>query len=293
MLQHANELPKAPSRVLLLGGHGFIGRALAGRLDDADVPVEAPASDVLDLAAGGSGEALSAILRPNDAVVMAAALTPDRGRDVATFMRNLRMTANLCVAIERQPVAHLIYLSSDAVYPFTDARVAEDTPAAPEDLYGTMHRAREVMLESLSVPLAILRPTLVFGGADTHNSYGPNRLRRMAQSEGRIKLFGGGEETRDHIYVHDIAEVIRLVLFHGSYGLVNVATGDSISFDDLARQVGALFEPPADVEHTERQNPVTHRHFDTLALRRAFPKLRFTPLAESLAAAHREMLADL
>jgi hypothetical protein len=44
------------------------------------------------------------------------------------------------------------------------------------------------------------------------------------------------------------------------------------------------------VELTPRQNPVTHRHFDTTALVKAFPTFAFEPLDAGLARAHRDML---
>src|SRR3546814_11446336 len=64
----------------------------------------------------------------------------------------------------------------------------------------------------------LLRPTLIYGAEDTHNSYGPNRLRRMARKDARITLFGAGEETRDHISVDDVYRLILLTLRHRSEG---------------------------------------------------------------------------
>ena len=65
-----------------------------------------------------------------------------------------------------------------------------------------MHLVREVMLRSaLTAPLAILRPTLLYGAADPHNGYGPNRFRRLAAAGQDIVLFGEGEEQRDHVLI--------------------------------------------------------------------------------------------
>ena len=154
-----------------------------------------------------------------------------------------------------------------------------------------MHLAREVMIRTVAkAPVAVLRPTLVFGSTDTHNAYGPNRLRRMAQRDGRITLFGQGEEMRDHIAVDDVAALTLLVLRHLSAGTLNLATGRSISYADLAKKVAALFDKPIDIDGAPRENPITHRHFDIITLRKAFPTFAFTPLDAGLAKAHREML---
>jgi nucleoside-diphosphate-sugar epimerase len=201
------------------------------------------------------------------------------------------MAANVCAALEKTPVAHIVYFSSDAVYPMDVARVTEASCAQPADLYGVMHLTREVMLRtSARAPVAVLRSTLVYGAGDTHNSYGPNRFRRMARTERHITLFGEGEEQRDHILVDDVAALAWQVLRHRSSGTLNLATGRSISYAELAREVAALFDGPIEVVGTPRQNPITHRHFDVTALRKAFPTFRFTLLEKGLAKAHREML---
>ncbi len=291
MLIHTHSEPQAPERVVVIGARGFIGATLVAQLTKAGVPTLGLTSADFDLTATDAAERLAGRLRPGDAVVMLAALTPDKGRDRATFQRNLAMVDQVCGALERVPPAHLVYLSSDAVYHPALSHVSEATSASPDDLYGTMHRAREVLMASATrAPVAILRLTLTYGASDTHNSYGPNRLRRMAHQDGRITLFGQGEETRDHVSVDDAAALLRLVLGHRSSGLLNIATGSSVDFDTLARKVAALFPQPIEVVHTPRANPVTHRHYDITNLRKAFPTFRFTPLDQGLAQAHREMI---
>ena len=290
-MTYRHAVPQDPARVVVVGGHGFIGGTVLAALGRAGIPALAPSSLELDLSAEGAGARLAALLRPTDALVVLAAVTPDKARGPGPFLRNLQMAASVCAALETVTPAHVVYFSSDAVYPTDVGRVTEESCAQPPDLYGMMHLAREVMLKtSAKAPVAVLRPTLVFGSADTHNSYGPNRFRRMARKEGRITLFGGGEETRDHILVDDLAALTLLVLRHRSSGTLNLATGRSVSFAELARKVAALFDRPIEIVTTPRQNPVTHRHFDITALRKAFPTFTFTALDAGLARAHREML---
>jgi UDP-glucose 4-epimerase len=291
MLTHHRPVPVSPSRVVLLGGRGFIGRALTAALTTAGIRWIAPPSTTLDLAAAEGAEHLAGLLREGDAVVMLSALTPDRGRGVELFMRNLRMAEGVARALERVPPDQVVYVSSDAVYPFESGLVTERSCAQPTDVYGMMHLAREVLLRStVRAPFAVLRPTLVYGAADPHNSYGANRFRRMARKDGTITLFGEGEETRDHVLVEDVARLALEVLRRRSEGLLNVATGRSVSFMALARLVAARFETPVEIRTTPRQTAVTHRHFDVSALRRAFPEFAFTTLEEGLARVHREAL---
>ena len=288
MLKHGQVPAADPARLVVLGTRGVIGRELCALCDRQGVPLRPLSSVDLDLLEDDAADRLVAELRADDNLVMLSALTPDKGRDVATLMKNLRMAQAVCAALEQAPVAQVVYMSSDAVYPFGNAPVCERTPADPQDLYGAMHKTREVMFAQAAKrsALAILRCTMVIAAHDSHNSYGPNRFRRLARSEGRITLGGGGEETRDHIDAGDVAKLILEVTRHRSQGLLNLATGTSRSFDSVARQVAKRFDPPAEVVHGERQVAVTHRHFDPTALHIAFPSFRFLPFEAALDQAH-------
>ena len=199
----------------------------------------------------------------------------------------MNIGAAVCSAISAKPPSHVIYVSSDAVYPFVEGKTSETTSTAPADLYGAAHLSREIMLRgAVKCPLAILRPTLVYGAGDTHNSYGANRFRRMARKHGKITLFGGGEESRDHIYIGDVVALIELVLRHRSNGELNLVTGRSVSFADLAKLVAAQFASPVEIENLPRQMPVTHRYYDATELSRAFSGFRVTPLERGIALSH-------
>jgi nucleoside-diphosphate-sugar epimerase len=285
---HRLPAPRAPERVVLFGASGFIGRAIQARLRAEGIPALAITSGEIDLSSAASVTQISGLLKPADAVVMLSAITPDKGRDIATLMKNLAMMEHLCAALEKTGCAHLVYFSSDAVYDNTVARVTEAAPASPQDLYGTMHRTREIMAGGIKAPLLMLRPTLVYGADDTHNAYGPNRFRRMAQKDGRITLFGSGEELRDHVHVDDVAALAVHCLLRQSAGVLSIATGISTSFRNVAELVARQFGKPVEIVETPRANPVTHRHYDVTSLIKAFPDYRFISLQDGVARCHRE-----
>ena len=93
---------------------------------------------------------------------------------------------------------------------------------------------------------------------------------------------GEGEETRDHLFVDDAAKVLVRVVLRRSAGLLNVASGTSVPFRELADAIAAA-RPGVSITGTPRQSPVTHRHFDPTMMAEAFPDMRFTPLAAGLA----------
>jgi UDP-glucose 4-epimerase len=284
-----NTFSKNPERVVLLGAHGFIGAVLKRQLEAQDVPTLAPTSAEVNLAAAGATEELVTLLRPTDTVVMLAVLAPDRGRDMASLIKNLVMMQSVSAALEKTGCDHLVYFSSDGVYDKTVSHVNEDTPASPQDLYGIMHYTREVMVRNIDrFPLLILRPTLVYGFDDTHNAYGPNRFRRSAQQGGTIALIGGGEEARDHVHVEDVAALTLRCLMRRSLGTLNIATGISKSFREVAELVAKQFDCPVEITTTPRTNPITHRHYDITNSIKAYPDFRFISLEEGVASMCRQ-----
>ena len=144
-------------------------------------------------------------------------------------------------ALAKAPVAHVVNISSDAIYADGPLPLTEASPAAPSSLHGAMHAgARAGLPRRGEGPLRrICGPTLIYGAADPHNGYGPNRFRRLAAEGKDIVLFGEGEERRDHVYVDDVAEIVVRVLNHKSIGALNIATGEVHSFRDIAEQAAA------------------------------------------------------
>ncbi len=276
MLEHLNASPANPHRVVILGQNGFVASTLATALQAQDIPTLALGRDTIDLTAANATDSLAGTLNTTDTLAFVSALAPSR--DAAAMAANMHMVETVAGAIAKAPVAHLVNISSDAVYADSVHLAYEGLPAAPTSPHGAMHLAREILLSNAAraagVPLAHLRPSLLYGAGDPHNGYGPNRFRRQALAGETITLFGEGEELRDHVAVEDVAETIVQVIQHRSSGVLNIATGRSVSFRQCAERAVELAGKGA-VSGSPRQNPVTHRHFDVTARLKAFPALRF------------------
>jgi nucleoside-diphosphate-sugar epimerase len=259
-----------------MGSRGFIASRLIQRFGDAPVPCRPVGADEVDLTEHSAREKLCSILHPDDCVIVCSALTPEKGRNESTFTKNVRMIENLCAALESVPCGHVIYISSDSVYDPALEVVTEESPCVSEDWYARSHTAREALLRetcrSINLPLAILRPCAVYGPGDTHNSYGPNRFIRSALTAGKICLFGEGEELRDHVYVDDLTKIVMLTAVRRSAGILNVATGKSHSFRELAALIVNAAQNSVVIETEPRRIPVTHRRFDIVSLRQTFPE---------------------
>jgi nucleoside-diphosphate-sugar epimerase len=284
MLEHLLPASQPPARVVVVGSSGFVGGAIVERLARENVPCLPLDRAALDLLAPDAAARLRALLVPGDAVVTAAAIAPCK--DIAMLIDNMRIVRALVGGLADAPISHLVNISSDAVYADEPLPLTETSPAAPMSLHGVMHLARELALRSaLNVPAAMLRPTLIYGSADPHNGYGPNRFRRLAAAGQEIVLFGEGEERRDHVAVEDVAEIAVRVLLRRSRGVLNVATGDVHSFRAVAEMTVALAPRPVPIRGTPRNGPMPHngyRPFDSSASRAAFPDFRYTRLQEGL-----------
>lgn len=291
-VRHRRLQPEDPARVIVLGATGFVGADLVHGLRAAGVRVLGLGSRDLDLVAPDAAVRLQDVLRPDDAVVFGSALTPDRGDDTRVFMQNLAMAEHVSAAVAKTPCAHLLYVSSDAVYRDSEEVVDEATCASPSTLYGTMHVAREQIvrhaLAGPDVPLLVLRPSLLYGPGDTHTAYGPNRFVRSAERDGQITLFGQGEESRDHVWVRDVSRLMCLALRQRSEGVLNVVTGRSLSFREVADAVTGAVGRPVQLEERVRVRPITHRRYDNSATASAFPQFRYTGFTEGFYAAWRE-----
>jgi nucleoside-diphosphate-sugar epimerase len=285
MLTHAFDRPVLPQRVVVIGAGGFLGGAIVRRLRALGVPVAALGRGDVDLLAVDAADRLASLLRDGDAVVAAAAIAPCK---TAGMLRdNMTLSLAMVRALQRIAPAHVVNIGSDAVYRDQMAPLAEDSPQGPDNYHGIMHMAREIMVRSeVAAPLALLRPTLVYGAGDPHNGYGPNQFLRQAARGEAIALFGEGEEQRDHVFVDDVAELAARVLLHRSSGALTLATGVTCRFAEVARTAVALTGDRSAIVSRPRPGPMPHngyRAFDVTALRAAFADFTPTPLRDGMA----------
>ena len=195
MLTHQNSHPTPPVRVVVIGSGGFVGSTIVKELLAAGIATVGLSRKEVDLLDPRGPEHLKGRLLPTDAVVFVSAVAP--AKNVSQMMTNLRMAEAAIGALAVVPPAHLLYISSDAVYADDANPVNERSPIAPSTTHGMMHAARELMFRSAySGPAGFLRPTLIYGASDPHSGYGPNRFRRQAAKGEPISVFGEGEEKR-------------------------------------------------------------------------------------------------
>lgn len=178
MLTHQNTRPTKPERAVVVGAGGMVGGSIVQELARSGITTLALTRKEVDLLGSRGSDQLKSKLSAADAVVLVSAVAP--ARNAAQLMANLRMAEAALAAFAAASPAHLLYVSSDAIYADDANPITERSPVAPSTMHGMMHAARELMLRSeYRGPFAALRPTLIYGARDPHSGYGPNRFRRQ------------------------------------------------------------------------------------------------------------------
>lgn len=274
--------------MVILGASGHVGGALQAHFAAAGVEVVGHSSKTLDLTRREALDALDLVAGPETALVFASALTPDRGQTLDTLGANLAMITNVARWLETHDVGACVYVSSDSVYGFDVNPVTEAAPVAPAGYYALAKFAGERILEPVAaargVPLLSLRLPGVYGPGDRHAAYGPNAFARSLGRDRTVRLFGAGEEERDHLFIADAARVIAALMRAGATGVFNVASGESVPFAKIVELIRGLVPYDVTVTSAPRKGPITHRRYDTAKLRSVVGDFRFTPLEKGLRA---------
>jgi len=255
-------------RVLVTGGAGFIGshlvRALLERGDEVRVldnfstgnraNLEGLERDV-EVIEGElrSYERVHNAVRGCELVFHQGAL-PSVPRSVqdplTTAAVNVEGTLNVLLAARDEGVRRVVFASSSSVYGNQDALpLSEQARPDPISPYGVAKLAAERFCVSFSrvYPLEtiVLRYFNVFGPRqDPRSEYAAVVPRFIVEvAAGRpLPVYGDGEQRRDFTYVANVVEANLLAADapDGNGAVVNVATGQAVSVNELADAIGRV-----------------------------------------------------
>lgn len=237
-------------KILVLGSSGFIGGALCKRLqqkaiDFIPVPTSSN-SPALDLTADW--------LRPRinnaDVVYLCAGRTGGVGRmanDPLSFVYpNVKIHMNVFETCAKAGVKRVVCLNSTTGYPDSSMLMDEDhyLEGEPHKAYfgpGNAHRFIYRLAQMFPVmEFVFFRPSNVYGPGNNFDAKTSHvieaTVRKVAERQNPFVIWGTGTETRDAIYIDDLAEIMTLGL-HWPTGAYNVGTGSEMSVDEM---VGVL-----------------------------------------------------
>lgn len=236
-------------KVLVTGGAGFIGSHVADRLlaDGHEVVI-------VDDLSTGHVEHLPArarfyqmdvhspwldeffkIERPEAVAHLAAQASVRRSVEDPVFDASVNVlgTAALLQASVDHGVRRFLFASTGgAIYGDTDALpTPEDAPAVPVSPYGASKLAAEVYLRTFhalhGLSFAALRYANVYGPRqDPHGEAGVVAIftQRLLRGE-PARITGDGKQTRDFVFVGDVADANARALVSETIGAFNVGTG--------------------------------------------------------------------
>lgn len=218
------------SRICVLGGSGFIGKAVVSclrshghiarvvsrsrRAHDAAPDVEWLTGHYDDVAA------LRNLVAGCDAVVnLAGSATPVRAtQDPEAELGELAVAIRVADAVRANGCARLIHVSSGGtVYGETQcAAISEDHPTVPIGVHGALKLAVEGLIRARLTggvtQLVILRVANAFGPhQDPFRGQGLVGVLLRASLDGQpVAIHGDGNATRDYVHVDDVARAIVL-----------------------------------------------------------------------------------
>lgn len=217
--------------VLLLGGGGFIGSALAQRLQQDKVSTYLVGRDNLDQLEG-------LLPRCGTVVHLASSTTPGLSAAQPHLeLANMELTLRLLQLLQPLPRAHLIYFSSGGtVYGNPDRLpVTEDSRVAPLSYHGAGKAAQEMFCHAARVRghrITVLRPSNAYGpGQPLRAGFGLIRtMLEHARRNTAMEIWGDGEQVRDYIYIDDVVEATcRFIAKPGDSGTYNLGSGTGYS----------------------------------------------------------------
>ncbi len=296
------------STVLVTGGAGFIGSWTCELLVDRGYSVI-----IIDDFSSGSLDNLSRIIDRVvvvkgdicrlefvyrvmrdyrvDAVIHLAAIVsveevydnPFRG-----FYVNANGTLNLLEASRRLDIKKFVYASSAAVYGDpVKLPITEDHPLRPKNLYGVTKLVGEMLVDSYrssyGLPTVVLRYFNVYGPRMKQGPYAGvvyNFVTRVLRDKPPI-IYGDGRQTRDFVYVEDVALANIVALEKNVDGVYNIGSGKSMEIEKLANLILKLMgKEYLEPVYTEpRKGDIKHSY---ASIDKAIAKLGWMPSTDLL-----------
>ncbi len=300
--------------VLITGGAGFLGAALANRLVSQGHHVR-----VLDDLSAGDRDRLDrrvaftrgdtrdipklwTLLRGVDCVYHLAARVsvPESVLYPVEYNAvNVGGTVALMTAVRDAQVKRVVLTSSGAAYGEQAAQpVAERVPLQPQTPYAVSKMAAEHYVLAIGalwgIETVILRVFNAYGpGQPLPPAHAPviPQLLKQVLGGGSLVIYGSGEQTRDFVYISDVVDALQAAATADGVNrtVMNVGSGREVSINALVAEIGSVSgRAPHILQSTAESGGVSRLVAD---IRLAREKLGFRPRV-SLEEGLRHVLAE-
>jgi UDP-glucose 4-epimerase len=296
-------------RIIVTGGAGFIGSHIAdaylaaghdvvvvdslwahggGRRDNIPDRASFVHTDVRDQALERVFRDFSPEIVSHHAAQHSVAISArDPQLDAQVNVLGLLNTLENCV---RAGVKKVIFASSGATFGEPESLpITEATPQLPESPYAITKMVAEHYLRFYKRQHGLDFTSLRYG-----NVYGPRQdpngeagvvsifIGRFLAHQG-VKIFWDGDQTRDYVYVGDIADANLKALDHGSEGAYVIGTGRKTSVNEIYRALVEVTGFEAPLEYLpKRPGDVRDAQFDSSLAARELGWTAATSLTEGM-----------
>ncbi|MBN8251383.1 NAD-dependent epimerase/dehydratase family protein [Priestia flexa] len=162
--------------------------------------------------------------------------------DAAT---NILGTINLLDMCKKHAVKKFIFSSSSAVYGDADTVIDEETPTSPLSFYGTSKLVSESYIQLFQrlhgLSFTIFRYANVFGPRQKSDGEGGviSIFINQLLNGKTPSIFGTGNQTRDFVFVEDVAKANVLAIKSGENEIINISSNHQISINELFKLLAA------------------------------------------------------
>ncbi len=243
-------------RVLITGGAGFLGRQVIEPLASRGFEVFAFVHSRIPESSGVAGVEIGDLfhspsierallkIRPTHLLHLAWFAEPGKFWESPENTRWFDISLKMVDAAVKVGVSRIVGAGSCAEYGFHDSYCDEgNTETSPDTSYGRCKNDFRMASEALCRASGVS-----FGWGRVFHLYGPGeRTERFIPTVIRAAMLGrsirceDGESIRDFIEVSDAGRAFAALLDCNVQGAVNIASGESASFKDVAQKILALF----------------------------------------------------
>ncbi|MEY2193993.1 NAD-dependent epimerase/dehydratase family protein [Neobacillus sp. BF23-41] len=174
---------------------------------------------------------------------------------------NILGTIRLLECCQKFKIRKIIYASSCAAYGETDdSSIQEKFTTRPISFYGISKLTPEFYLQLYSqfygLPFTILRYANVYGPRQTPKGEGGvvAIFMQKALAGAQSVIYGDGEQTRDFVFVKDVASANYLSLTRGTNEIINVGLNQKTSINKLHKIISSMVDNPVSPLYLPRRS---------------------------------------